>query len=113
MNRTRSVFSIIAVVIFIVGIFAFSAVQAQTGQGGASGPKMMCEERFKSMDTNGDGKITEQEFMSGPHKGVGGKPLEESFKATDTNGDKTLSKEEFCAGKGGIHGMQRNGGKTQ
>jgi Ca2+-binding EF-hand superfamily protein len=104
MNRIWTGFSILSVTVFFT-MLCIASVEAQQAQGGPDGPKMHCEDRFKSMDANGDGKVDKEEFSGGPHKGVGAKPLEDSFKAVDANGDGALSKDEFCAGKGPRGGM--------
>jgi hypothetical protein len=73
-----------------------SLAQGEPGQAGQR-PRMMCQDRFVSMDTNKDGKVEKTEFMAVTHPGVN---PEEIFKSRDANADGSLSKEEFCAGKG-------------
>jgi Ca2+-binding EF-hand superfamily protein len=41
---------------------------------------------FRALDTNGDGVVTEEEFLA---------PHEQRFDAMDTNGDGRLTPEEF------------------
>ena len=51
---------------------------------------------MKMMDTNGDGKITKEEFM---------KRHEEMFANMDANHDGVLDKDEISKMMGGMHGM--------
>jgi len=73
------------------------AAQNQPSQPSQPGPRMMCKDRFNTMDANHDGVITREEFMAVKHPGGHG---EEVFKSRDANGDGVLSQNEFCAGKG-------------
>lgn len=108
MKRRVSVLSFFCLAM-VVALFAFGIDNVQSAQSDQSAPKMQCRDRFKAMDANDDGKITKEEFTSGPHKGVGGKALEESFKAADADGDGVLSEDEFCADKG----MRKGKNKTE
>ena len=58
---------------------------------------MGCQDRFDSLDTNKDGKVTKDEFMAVPHYRGN---AEEMFKTMDVNGHGYITKDEFCAGKG-------------
>jgi hypothetical protein len=90
---------------FIAGIaFAQGGGQGKGGQGGA--PMMGCQQRFDTMDTNKDGKVSKEEFLAAPHQREN---PEQIFKEMDTNGHGYLTKDEFCSGKG--MGMGRGMGQ--
>ena len=83
-------------VLFIAGMaFAQGGGQGKGGQGAA--PMMGCQQRFDSLDTDKDGKVTKEEFMKAPHQRAN---PEQMFKTMDVNGDGSLKKDEFCSGKG-------------
>jgi hypothetical protein len=75
----------------------WAADQGEGGQPGQPGPRMMCQDRFDGMDTNHDGVVTEEEFMTVPHPGG---RSEEVFKSRNVNGDDSLTEDESCAGRG-------------
>ncbi len=58
------------------------------------------EERFKKLDTNGDGFISLEEFKASPAGQKAGEKAEEMFKKKDKDGDGKLSPEEFAGGGG-------------
>jgi hypothetical protein len=60
-------------------------------------PHMKCQERFKAMDVNKDGKVTFEEFKAVKHPRGNTK---EVFKSKDKNNDGFLTMDELCAGKG-------------
>src|SRR4051794_9413109 len=64
--------------------------------GGAS-----AEERFKKLDTNGDGFISLDEMKASPQGQKDAAKVEAMFKAKDKDGDGKLSPEEFAAPGGG------------
>lgn len=56
---------------------------------------------FAAADKNGDGKVTEAEYvaaMTGEGKKMDEKGAKARFKELDTNNDKALSQEEYAAG---------------
>jgi len=60
-------------------------------------PYLRCQENFKAMDTDKDGKVSMQEFKAVKHPGGN---ADEIFKHRDANKDGFLTLEEFCKGKG-------------
>ena len=56
------------------------------------------EEAFKTADANGDGKVSEEEFLAGKKDAEKAK---EQFKGLDKDGDGSLTLEEFSAAGGG------------
>jgi hypothetical protein len=74
-----------------------SMAQDQSGQTGQRGPRMMCMDRFASLDANGDGRVDRGEFMSVDHRGGN---AEQVFESRDANSDGALTKDEFCSGRG-------------
>ncbi len=87
---------IFALVGLVTVFFILSMAFAQ-GQSGQSSPRMGCQQRFDSMDTNHDGKLTKEEFMAAPHHRGN---AEQMFNAMDVNEQGFLTKDQFCAGKG-------------
>jgi len=71
--------------------------QGQPAQGGQGRPMMGCHGRFDALDTNHDGKMSQEEFAAVPHYRGNAEQL---FKSMDSNTDGALTKEEFCEGKG-------------
>lgn len=70
------------------------AATAAEGKKGGDKPKPNPEAAFKKLDSNGDGKLSKEEFMAkqkDPAKG------EAAFKAKDKDGDGCLSLDEFKA----------------
>ena len=56
------------------------------------------EERFKKLDTNGDGSISLDEMKASPAGQKDAAKAEAAFKAKDKDNDGKLSAEEFNAG---------------
>ena len=71
-------------------------------------PYMRCQENFKAMDTDNDGRVSLQEFKAVKHpRGNAG----DIFKSRDANKDGFLTMEEFCSGKG--HGTGQGKGRNR
>ncbi|HSI14479.1 MAG TPA: EF-hand domain-containing protein [Chthoniobacter sp.] len=70
---------------------------AAPAAGDAAKPKRDPAEVFKKLDTNGDGKISLDEFKAGPQGKKDPAKAEEIFKKKDKDGDGFLSLEEFSA----------------
>lgn len=101
----------LAVLVGLVTVF-FSAgmVLAQgggQGKGGQGAPMTACQQRFDSMDTDHDGKVTKEEFMAAPH---GRGYPEQMFSAMDVNKQGFITKDQFCSGKG-MGGMGKGMGR--
>jgi hypothetical protein len=96
----------LVVLVGLVTMFFIAGMAFAQGQGGQGAPMMGCQDRFDSMDTNKDGKVTKDEFMKAPHgKGY----PEQMFNAMDVNGQGYITKDQFCSGKG--MGMGKGMGK--
>jgi Ca2+-binding EF-hand superfamily protein len=91
---------------FVFVVILFAGIQNISAK---NNPKkeMRCEENFKNMDTDKDGKVSLKEFMAAKHHR--GNP-EDIFKAKDVDKDGFLTKEEFCTKHKG-QGKGRRGGK--
>jgi hypothetical protein len=74
---------------------AADAAKKEAKKAGAGG-----EERFKKLDTNGDGFISLDEMKASPIGQKDAAKAEAMFKAKDKDGDGKLSAEEFNAGGG-------------
>ena len=66
---------------------------AQPGNGPGRGIK--CQQRFATLDTDKDGKVTFQEFMAVQHPN-GDDYAKQMFASKDTNKDQVLTAAEFC-----------------
>lgn len=82
-------------------VFLFSAVVALVFSGMAwaqaqGRPRGGCTARFASLDKNGDGYLTLDEFKAGCRRCTDA-VAEERFKAMDADGNGQVSIEEFCA----------------
>lgn len=84
-----------------ISALAFAAATTMAGLAYADGPKpvpMAGQPRgpmsLESMDTNGDGKVSKDEFQKAQDA-----QGEAAFKKLDTNGDGMISHDEFFAGR--------------
>ena len=73
---------------------------AKPAAGADAKPKRDPAEVFKKLDTNGDGKVSLEEFKAGPAGKKDPAKAEEIFKKKDKDGDGFLSLEEFSAAGG-------------
>jgi hypothetical protein len=76
------------------------AAPAAPAAGDAAKPKRDPAEVFKKLDTNGDGKISLDEFLAGPAGKKDAEKAKELFKKKDKDGDGFLTLEEFSAAGG-------------
>jgi hypothetical protein len=86
---------IILAVMLVAGTFAPAAF-SQIRETGKPAMVQQCQKNFDAMDTDKNGVVTREEFLSIEHRGWNAAQV---FDARDTNGDKKLTKDEFCAGK--------------
>lgn len=87
-SLTRCLMAAIACAVLTPG-----AVMAQNDK-----PKMDPEKVFKRRDTNGDGSISEDEFLAAAKEDKQKEMLKKRFGKIDTNSDGKLSLDEFKAG---------------
>lgn len=74
-------------------VFSPAAVMAEETK-----PKMDPEKVFKRRDANGDGSISEDEFLAAAKEDKQKETMKKRFSKIDSNGDGKLSLEEFTAG---------------
>jgi Ca2+-binding EF-hand superfamily protein len=74
-------------------VFTPAAVMAEETK-----PKMDPEKVFKRRDTNGDGSISEDEFLAAAKEDQQKEMMKKRFGKIDTDGDGKLSLDEFKAG---------------
>ncbi|MBF0498022.1 MAG: EF-hand domain-containing protein [Deltaproteobacteria bacterium] len=86
---------VVLVVFCVLGCSPTSEQKQKQGQSAPAGPgtRPGCQERFKVIDTNQNGKISLDEFKIFHRWG----DAETIFKGMDTNGDGVLTPGEFCA----------------
>jgi hypothetical protein len=99
----------------ICGAFAVHAADEPKKPGGPGGEKgkMNPEEIFKKLDTNGDGKVTKDEYMAGPRAKQDPAKAEERWK-TISKGKDSITLEDFKAGMtGGKKGGDKGGKKPE
>ncbi|MEK0445015.1 MAG: hypothetical protein RLZZ399_336 [Verrucomicrobiota bacterium] len=81
------------IVTAIAALLALSAPLTFAKEKGEK-PKHSPEESFKKLDTNGDGKVSVDEFTA---KAKDAEKAKEKFKTLDADGDGSLTLEEFSA----------------
>jgi Ca2+-binding EF-hand superfamily protein len=77
----------------LVSSFAFAADEKPAGDK----PKKTPDERFKALDTNGDGSVSLDEFKAGPAGKRDAARAEQTFGKRDADKDGKLTLEEFSA----------------
>ncbi len=98
----------LVVLVGLVTVFFIAGMAFAQAKGGQGAPRLGCQERFDSFDTNKDGQVTKEEFLAAPHHRGN---AEQMFKAMDVNARGYITKDEFCSGKGKGQGMGK--GKEQ
>jgi len=110
MSKSR-VFVLLVVVLALGFLTAeWALAQGQQGQGAQGKPRMMCQDRFTSLDKNTDGQVGRDEFMSVPHRRGNADAV---FNGRDVNADGYLTQEEFCGGRGMGKSMGMSKGRIQ
>lgn len=93
--------------VFVITGTAFAQGSGQ-GTGAQGAPRLGCQARFDSLDTNKDGQVTKNEFLAAPHRRAN---AEQMFQTMDVSGRGYITKDEFCSGKGMGRGMGQGRGK--
>lgn len=83
--------------LLVAGVALFWAGTADAGKKGGKGGKKSAEQRFEKADTNGDGKLSLDEFI-GKRTDDKKEKATRRFKKLDANSDESLSLDEFKAG---------------
>lgn len=109
------------ILVTTIALFAATAaVQAQNANGPQGGGQN-AEERFKTLDTNKDGKVSQAEYLAGGNVGgnrnggnnggnnAGGNNRAERFKNMDANKDGSLSLDEYKTGRSAMGNRQGGG----
>jgi Ca2+-binding EF-hand superfamily protein len=91
------------IILTLLVAVAFSGLTANAQDGGKKGPKMNPEAIFKKKDTDGDGKLSKDEFTKGAKEQS---KAEEAFSKKDKDGDGSLSVDEFKSGHGPAKGKK-------
>lgn len=82
------------VLIGLTVLFLCAETSPAQDTGTQNTPRRGCQNRFISLDANGDGKVTKEEFMGISHR----RPNpEERFNTLDADGNGYLTVEEFCS----------------
>jgi len=95
MSRLLSYLVVVAVVC-LVSVGSLAAQEADAKKKDRSkGAREGMQERFKKLDTDGDGSLSLEEFTAGKKRPEAAKLAEAVFKAKDTDGDKKLTPKEL------------------
>ena len=79
---------------------------AQAAKGNRKNKKQAAP-AFSSVDKNGDGKISQGEYVAAMKDSLGEETAKTQFASLDKNSDKELSQEEFDAGAAGKKGRKK------
>jgi hypothetical protein len=105
----RKAILLLSLVLACVLIFGTSISMAQNSTGQAR-PRLQCQERFKAMDTDHNGQVSEAEFMAVGHRRTNAMQMFQQM----AQGKGYITQNEFCANKGGggrgRHGSRGKGG---
>jgi Ca2+-binding EF-hand superfamily protein len=63
---------------------------------------------FSSIDKNGDGSITKEEYVAAMKDSIGEETAKTQFASLDKNSDEKLSSEEYSAAAAGKKGKKKN-----
>lgn len=78
----------------ILSVLALTSITLSAAEGDAKKPKADPEKVFAKKDTNGDGKLSKEEFTKGAKDAT---KAEAAFANKDKDKDGSVSKEEFTA----------------
>lgn len=95
-----------SLLVFSVCVCMLAAGAALAQDEPAASPRR--EAAFKTMDANGDGKITKEEYLEHAKK-----LAEKRFEKLDAQGKGSITKEEFLAKKPKQGGKSRKAAQTQ
>jgi Ca2+-binding EF-hand superfamily protein len=82
----------------LMAAIAFAVLSPAAVMAQETKPKMDPEKVFKRRDTNGDGSISEDEFLAPAKEDKQKEQLKKRFGKIDTNSDGKLSLDEFKTG---------------
>ena len=103
MNENRTSPLTVVIAVFLIGFLVLCCVGLWNSENAKPSPEAL----FKRLDSNGDGKISKEEFAKfaevmkekakdkGKGKNANGKGAEAIFNRLDSNGDGYLSLDEF------------------
>ncbi len=92
----KSIITILSVLAIAAGVIAADAKGDGKGKGKGKGDPAKA---FARLDTNGDGKLSKEEFLASPAAKKDPAKAEQTFGKRDKNGDGFLSQEEFAPAK--------------
>ena len=94
----------------IIAVLIEAQGQQSSGTGNAADPSSFGQKLFNSVDTNGDGQISQPDLESAVTTGGGtASQADAFFSKLDRNGDGSVSKGELTAGLQAHHGQHHHG----